>query len=404
MALAEAGIFSAAGSAIATIGGFFGGGNKQRAPLPGALENLQQRFRDAGLFQPGPDLPGASAPTSEPQAPAPGSPILQPTIFAIQRDNVCRWLAEIQNRTAEEVCNDPRQQLNIDELVECLVQRGDLGAPFEVEICADAIIDRDLDLGDLDTEPRGPILARTGVNIPVPPVRRGIPGPTDQPVIRPRDRTSPTEPQVTGPEGPVAPPGVFPPLQVPPEIDFEEASRILDQVALTPIPELFPVRLPTVPRRPVPDVLEPLPQLEPVEVPAIPRLPVPTRTPAPTTAPPLSSPTRPGLPGSVVGAVVGTVTGAGILTARPGASRARGASRTALPDGALPDLVPQPAAQAQRLSQRIDECPTCEKEAPEEPREVCVHGLYKEQVLGTEFIGWSEYDCITGEWLRDLER
>lgn len=354
-------------------------------------------------------------------------PILGPRIFEIQRAAVIDWcrencfLASI-GITGDDIpeggwtVEDIEREIQIDpdfadfifRMTECQINANNPPTQEAVQQCFD-FLEAGGDPADLagDTAPRGPILARTGSPVQTPPVRRGIPGPTDQPVIRPRDRTSPTTPQVTGPEGPAVPPGVFPPILDPIQPELDAPPR--REIELEPIdPGLFPERRPEIAPTAPQVELEPVETgLFPVRLPTVERLPVPGRAPtvpSPTTAPPtpLPAPTSPGVPGSVIGSVVGTITGAGIAsTRRPVAAPGRG--RTALPE---PDVLPTPEPAPQPLSrtlrERIDECPPCEKEQPEEPREVCVHGLYKEQVFGTDFIGWAEYDCITGEWIRDL--
>lgn len=245
---------------------------------------------------------------------------------------------------------------------------------------------------------------------PRPPIRR--PGvPTTEPVIRPRPRIpAPPEPEMVPPEGPTVPRG--PDLNPIPDIFFpgrQRPSTFPSTREPTPQPQAEPDFKPG-PAPDVPDeVLPPparrrLPQPGKTAQPGRQRpgtqrqAPSPGRTPARSPSAPARVPARvPAARLAELGLVAGTAAIAGQQLARSQARTPRRDLARDLRPELAPGRQPQPRPRS-RERRRV-----CEKEA-ELPRVVCVDGLYRESRNDVEFIPWTERDCSTGEFIRDLRR
>jgi len=384
------------GSAITSIGSAIFGSGGGNGFFPPEIKNLL-------LFGPPQPTPEPT-PTPEPDAPVDvvGGEILTPTIFAIQRAVVVEWLADVLDRPQDEVDRDPLQQRNIAELMECMIAGNREPSLSQVEQCADLIADGDF----VPTEfvLGGQIGLRGPIQIPSPPVRRGPEGvPTEAPpgVIRPRDRPSPTAPEIGPlPGEPGRLPSRLPPSFPDPFPDFDPSAL----PELTPFPplreiELVPLRLPEIPRKTAPAPVRqpppPAPDLEPITKPAPARLPQPP--------PRISTPPR--LPGVLVGTTIGTGIGT-ILRGRTPGARTPGGSipepPPPQPPPPTPDLVGTTQTQATRLRTE-EKAKRCEK-TRRKNRKICWTGLYTEKRTKTKFTKWYARDCITGEFLEKTER
>lgn len=403
--MSEPGIISAIGSGLASLSLFGDGSGQGFKNIGRILGGIQADIRRQAKPEP----------TREPTRPISETPILQPTIFAIQRAAVCDWLADVQGRTSREVCDDPGQQSNIDALVECLVERGSLGEPeSDIEECADLTADEERSRRIREGLPEFigltiPGVFRGPVRVPFPgPRRRGTGSP---PVVRRRDRPSPPTPEI-GPIGggpsripnfpmdTTPPPVEFPPLgePLPPELEeipLETLPERLPTPTPTELPGLFPVKLPAIARpRAVPRTRTPQ------TVPAIPA-PLPSPAPVPVPAP---APRFPGV-------LVGTVVGAGLTSILRGrvpsatSEPRRPPQRTPEPPvPAPPSPVLQPTSLLQeqaQASRRERERERCEKRRRKN-RRICKEGFFRERRKDTKFTWWRKYDCLTGETI--LER
>ena len=245
---------------------------------------------------------------------------------------------------------------------------------------------------------RAPI--RTPVEIPAP--RRGIPQPGTPPVVRPAD----PEPLPGGPIM-VPPPGerrrTLPdnlpiPIEIPP---LPKETRPDAKPTPKPPPAPSPSRRTARPTAPEIQPPRPTRQPEPVRR-TQPARPSPQRpqiepqrpqTPAPAPPRPARPPVR--VPAQIP-AAIGVAVGAGTLIGRI-------TSRAARTSPNVPRPFRDPQQQFDQL-RRPRECPPCEKDEPEKPRDVCVEGFYRERSIGTDFEPWAERDCSSGEYLRDLRR
>lgn len=232
-----------------------------------------------------------------------------------------------------------------------------------------------------------------------------------RPPVRRRPRSVPGAPPVLEPLPPQTPqtpfPGVTVPSNIPPEMfpELEPPTRepVQTPPARAPEPVSPPFQRPGVPEvqpatpRPSPVPTAPQPQVSP---PARPRVSPPRpeiSPPRPATAPP-AVPRAPSLPGSLPAAI-----GIGVASAAIGKILLGRQQRTRfdVPGSNVPrPSIPEPSTDlADQLSRQ--ECPPCEKEAPEDPRDQCFKGIYVETPFNTRFTKFAEVDCFTGRQIGD---